>query len=67
MNKQEKYEQLESQVKSLIAGERDEVSVLANVAAALRESMDFFWVGFYLVRGDEVVGRIPVTSRGKSQ
>lgn len=54
MNKQEKYEQLERQVKSLIAGERDEVSVLANVAAALREGMDFFWVGFYLVRGDEL-------------
>ncbi len=54
MNKQEKYEQLERQVKSLIAGERDEVSVLANVAAALREGMDYFWVGFYLVRGDEL-------------
>lgn len=55
MDKKAQYAQLQSQVESLTAGERNEVSVLANVAAALREAMGFFWVGFYVVRGDELL------------
>ena len=50
-----KYEELAAQVKSLIAGESNEVSVLANVSAAIREQMGFFWVGFYLVEGEQLV------------
>ena len=50
-----KYEELAAQVKSLIAGESNEVSVLANVTAAIREQMGFFWVGFYLVEGEQLV------------
>ena len=48
-DKVRKYEELASQIESLIAGERNEVSVLANVSAAIHEQMGFFWVGFYLV------------------
>lgn len=55
MNKKEKYELLLQQVESLVAGETNWVGVLANVTAAIRETMQFFWVGFYLVQGKELV------------
>ncbi|MBR1464133.1 MAG: GAF domain-containing protein [Prevotella sp.] len=54
MEKRESYRQLLQQVESLIEGERNEVGVLANVTAAIKETMQFFWVGFYLVRNDEL-------------
>ncbi len=54
MNKEEKYRLLLSQVKSLVAGEHDEISVMANVSAAIQEAMGFFWTGFYLVREGEL-------------
>lgn len=53
-DKVRKYEELASQIESLIAGERNEVSVLANVSAAIHEQMGFFWVGFYLVKGERL-------------
>lgn len=48
-SKEEQYLSLLPQVRSLIEGEVDLVANLANVAAALKEAFDFFWVGFYLV------------------
>ena len=42
-------------VRSLIEGVVDLVANLANVAAALKEAFDFFWVGFYLVKQDQLV------------
>ena len=53
MNKQERYEQFLSEVALLIQDEHDEISVLANVAAALKDAFGFFWVGFYLVKEKE--------------
>ena len=53
MNKQEQYEQFLPELALLIQDEHDEISVLANVAAALKETFHFFWVGFYLVREQE--------------
>ena len=53
-DKVRKYEELASQIESLIAGERNEVSVLANVSAAIHEQMGFFWVCFYLVKGERL-------------
>ncbi|MBC7386871.1 MAG: GAF domain-containing protein [Cryobacterium sp.] len=50
LSKKEKYEALLLQVASLLKGERDLVANLANLSAALKTSMGFFWVGFYLVR-----------------
>jgi GAF domain-containing protein len=38
-----------------IEGETDPISLMANTAAALREAFGFFWVGFYLVKGGELV------------
>jgi GAF domain-containing protein len=42
-------------VEALITGEQDLVANLANIAAALREAFGFFWVGFYMVQGQELV------------
>ncbi|MDX1630015.1 MAG: GAF domain-containing protein [Fulvivirga sp.] len=54
-SKKEKYEELLPQIEALIAAESDLTANLANVAAALKFSMDFFWVGFYLVKDGELV------------
>jgi L-methionine (R)-S-oxide reductase len=53
--KQEQYEALIPQIKGLLEGETDLVANLANVAAALKEQFGWFWVGFYLVKGEELV------------
>lgn len=55
MEKKEKYILLEEQIRSLIEGETDSVAVMANVCAAIQETMRFFWTGFYRVQGDELV------------
>ena len=49
MEKEEKYRLLTAQVKSLIDGETDFVSVMANVCSVIHEAMGFFWTGFYVV------------------
>lgn len=53
--KAEKYEALLPQINALISGEPDLYANLANVSAALKDAFDFFWVGFYLVKGDQLV------------
>jgi len=54
-NKEEQYLSLIPQIKGLVNGEPDMVANLANIAAALKEQFGFFWVGFYLVKNDELV------------
>ena len=54
-SKEEIYQALLPQVEALISGEQDLVANLANIAAALREAFGFFWVGFYVVQGRELV------------
>ena len=54
MEKEGKYRLLAAQVKALVEGETDKVSVMANVSAAIHETMGFFWTGFYVVKGDEL-------------
>lgn len=54
-DKQELYENLLPQVASLVAGEGDLVANMANMAAALKQTFGFFWVGFYRVVGDLLV------------
>lgn len=49
------YQGLLPQIKGLISGESDQIANLANVCAALKETFDFLWVGFYLVKEDELV------------
>lgn len=53
--KEEQYKNLIPQLKALVEGERNSVANLANITAALNETFRFFWVGFYLVEGDELV------------
>jgi GAF domain-containing protein len=49
------YQELLPQLKGLTHGEPNNVANLANIAAALRQTFGFFWVGFYLVEDDELV------------
>lgn len=51
----EQYESLIPQIKGLLTGESDLIANLANVAAALKAQFDWLWVGFYLVKGEELV------------
>ncbi|MGN7820723.1 GAF domain-containing protein [Chitinophaga varians] len=54
-DKTAQYQSLIPQIKGLLDGEPDLVANLANVAAALKEQFGWFWVGFYLVKGEELV------------
>jgi L-methionine (R)-S-oxide reductase len=54
-NKEERYQSLIPQIAALVEGENDVVANLANIAAALKQAMNFFWVGFYLVRDGQLV------------
>jgi GAF domain-containing protein len=54
-NKQAVYDGLMPQLKALIGDEKDLVANQANIAAALKEQFGFLWVGFYNVKGDELV------------
>ena len=49
------YAELAPQIEALIADEPDLIANLANIAAVLKEAFGFFWVGFYLKRGDQLV------------
>jgi len=53
--KVEQYQALLPQVKALLEGEEDLIANLANVSAALKEQFQWLWVGFYLVKGEELV------------
>ena len=50
----EKYNLALEQLKALLEGECDEMAVLANATALIKETTDYFWVGFYVVRDDEL-------------
>jgi GAF domain-containing protein len=54
-SKEEKYKALLPQIKALVDGEEDVVANLSNITAALREAFGYFWIGFYLVKNDELV------------
>lgn len=55
LSKEEKYVSLLPQLRGLLEGEDDMVANLANISAALKQSFSFFWVGFYIVKNDELV------------
>jgi len=54
-NKIEMYQSLIPQIAALIEGEQDLIANLANVTAALKQQFNWWWVGFYLVKNDELV------------
>lgn len=53
--KEEQYQTLLPQIKGLLEGEPDLVANLANICAALKEQFGWLWVGFYLVKKEELV------------
>ena len=54
-SKEDQYVNLIPQIEGLLHGEDDLVANLSNVAAALKQQFGFFWVGFYLVKKNELV------------
>jgi GAF domain-containing protein len=54
-SKKSMYESLIPQINALVEGEDDLVAKLSNTTAALKEQFGWLWVGFYLVKGDELV------------
>jgi L-methionine (R)-S-oxide reductase len=54
-DKKEQYQSLIPQIEALVYGETDLVANMANICAALKEQFKWFWVGFYLVKNNELV------------
>lgn len=54
-SKKEKYKQAYNYITSLINDEADLIANMANTAALLKEMLNFFWIGFYINRDDELV------------
>lgn len=54
-NKTDQYQSLIPQIEALLNGETDLIANMANICAALKEQFNWFWVGFYMVKKDELV------------
>ena len=54
-NKEERYATLLPQLKSLVEGESDMIANMANIAACIKDTFHFWWVGFYRVIGETLV------------
>ena len=55
MTKTEKYQELYKQLQSLLSGEDDQIANMANMAALIHETFGFWWTGFYIVKGEQLV------------
>ena len=53
--KKQQLDSLLTQIEALVAGETDLIANLSNIAAGLKQARGYFWVGFYLVKGDQLV------------
>lgn len=53
--KDEKYKVLHQQIKALTEGESDLVANMANISSMIHQTFGFWWTGFYLVKGQELV------------
>lgn len=54
-DKAERYQQFLKDYELMISGETEEISVMANTCAAIREAFNYFWIGFYLVKGEQLI------------
>ena len=54
-SKTEQYESLIQQLTALVENEKDMIANMANISAAIKEIFEFLWVGFYIVRGEQLV------------
>ena len=64
--KEERYKSLLPQVKALVEGEKDLIANIANLVAALKYGMNFFWVGVYFVKDSPHSQLLPVRQAGPS-
>ena len=55
MAKADKYKGLYKQLDSLLKGENDQIANMANMAALIHETFGFWWTGFYIVKGEQLV------------
>lgn len=55
LSKAEKYQQLLPQLEALVSGENDTIANIANLMAALKQTFNFWWVGVYFVKNEELV------------
>lgn len=53
--KEEQYKSLLPQIRALVGAEINLIANMANICAALREQFGFLWIGFYIVKNDELV------------
>jgi GAF domain-containing protein len=54
-SKEDQYEALPPQIKALVQGETDLIANLANITGAIKEQFNFLWIGFYLIKNNELV------------
>ena len=55
MTKENRYDELYRQIRSILEGETDPVANMANTAALIHETFGFWWTGFYIVRDNQLV------------
>ena len=55
MSKASKYQEIYKQIESVVSGETDQIANMANMAALLHEAFGFWWTGFYIVKGGQLV------------
>ena len=55
MTKADKYKELYKQLDSLLKGENDQIANMANMAALIHETFGFWWTGFYIVKGEQLI------------
>ena len=55
MSKTGKYQEIYKQIESVVGGETDQIANMANTAALLHEAFGFWWTGFYMVKGEQLV------------
>ena len=65
-SREDQYKNLLPQIKALLEAETDTIANFANVSAVLKEAFGFLWVGFYIVKREQLVlgpfqGRIACT------
>ena len=53
--KEEQYLELIPQIAGLLEGESDLIANLANITAALKEQFGWLWIGFYIIKENELV------------
>ena len=49
------YSDLYNRIEAILEGETDPIANMANVASLIHEAFGFWWTGFYIVRGDQLV------------